>query len=114
MTIGIVGIQSKGEEISDKKLQRRIEKWQDIQIEEELMAVQGREEAVYRDSITGQALRPDLVREARSEELRYFAMKGVWRKRPRKEAVIRSGKAPITVKWVDVNKGDDLTPTLPL
>ena len=34
----------------------------------------------------------------------------VWLKRPRSEAHRVTGKRPISVKWVDVNKGDDLTP----
>ena len=37
-------------------------------------------------------------------------MKGVWLKRPKGEARRRTGKSPISVKWVDINKGDDLHP----
>ena len=62
------------------------------------------------DAITGQPLDPVLVAEARKKELEYFETKGVWHKRPRAEAYRRMGKPPITVKWVDVNKGDDLHP----
>ncbi len=65
---------------------------------------------VYRDAITGQPLVPELVRLARQQEMDYFASKGVWRKRPRSEAFERTGKRPISVKWVDVNKGDDEHP----
>ncbi len=64
----------------------------------------------YRDDITGQILRDDLVREARAKELEYFKAKGVWLKRPRREARHVTGRPPISVRWVDVNKGDDLTP----
>ena len=110
MVLGIVGIQSKAEDVSEEKLKKRIQRWHDIQFEEELMAVQGQREILYRDSITGQALVPELVREARKEELKYFTTKGMWKKRPRREAISRSGKPPITVKWIDVNKGDDITP----
>ena len=62
------------------------------------------------DSLTGQPLDPELVRKARQEELKYFKDKGVWTKKPRQEAYQRMGKAPISVKWIDVNKGDNITP----
>ena len=64
----------------------------------------------YRDDVTGQPLRDDLVVEARAKELQYFHDKGVWIKRPRSEAHARTGKGAISVRWVDVNKGDDLNP----
>ena len=67
-------------------------------------------EKVYRDAITHQVLIPKLVEEARRRELEYFAVKNVWYKRPRAEAMRVTGKAPITVKWLDVNKGDDENP----
>ena len=31
-------------------------------------------------------------------------------KKPKAEAIKKMGKPPITVKWVDVNKGDELRP----
>ena len=64
----------------------------------------------FRDAVTGQSLDPTLVREARRKELQYFESKGVWHKRPRSEAYKFTGKPPISVKWVDVNKGDDDSP----
>jgi len=64
----------------------------------------------YRDDISGQILRDDLVREARQKELRYFCEKGVWVKRPKDEARRKTGKGPISVRWVDVSKGDDMNP----
>ena len=47
---------------------------------------------------------------ARGKELEYFASKGVWHLRSREEAYKKTGKPPITVKWIDVNKGDDEHP----
>ena len=64
---------------------------------------------VFKDAITGQLL-DLLVRLARNEELAYFESKGVLHKRPRSEAYQRMGRPPITVKWVDTNKGDDANP----
>jgi len=64
----------------------------------------------YRDDMSGQVLRDDLVKEARRKELEYFAAKGVWRKRPKEEAKKRTGRQPISVRGVYVNKGDDIHP----
>jgi len=64
----------------------------------------------YRDAITGQPLIDTLIHEARQKELKYFEDKLVWKRRPRSEARQRTGKAPISVRWVDVNKGDDIHP----
>ncbi len=62
----------------------------------------------FRDDLTGQVLRDDLVREARAKELEYFHSKGVWLKVPKHIAKLRGGRPPISVRWVDVNKGDDM------
>ena len=64
----------------------------------------------FRDDISGQLLRDDLVAEARAKELQYFCDKGVWTKRPRREAKSTTGRDAISVRWVDVNKGDDQNP----
>ena len=50
------------------------------------------------------------MREARAKELKYLVDKGVWIKRPKNEARQKTGKGAISVRWVDVNKGDDLCP----
>ena len=75
-----------------------------------LQTARAKGEKIYRDAITSQILIPHLVEEARREELEYFASKGVWYKRTRSEAMARTGRKPITVKWLDVNKGDDENP----
>ena len=64
----------------------------------------------FRDDVTGQLLKDELVREARAKELQYFCDKGVWEKRPKHEARQKTGRGAISVRWVDVNKGDDLHP----
>jgi hypothetical protein len=65
----------------------------------------------YKDDLTGQVLKDELVRAARAQELGYFAQKGVWEKRPRQECYEKTKKSPISVRWVDVNKQDDFNPT---
>ena len=59
----------------------------------------------FRDDLSGQVLRDDLVHEARAKELEYFHSKGVWVKAPVSEARRRTGRPPVTVRWLDVNKG---------
>ena len=64
----------------------------------------------YRDDLTGQVLKDELVTKARRTELDFFHSKGVWVKQSIARARQQTGKAPISVRWVDVNKGDDLNP----
>jgi hypothetical protein len=70
------------------------------------------DETIYRDDLTGQILDSTLVRAARKKELDFFESKGVWIKKAMDEARKRTGKPPITVRWVDVNKGDDVEPNI--
>jgi hypothetical protein len=65
---------------------------------------------VYLDGTTGQPLDPALVVAARAKELEYFNPKQVWTKRRISEAAAKTGKAPISVRWIDTNKGDDEHP----
>ena len=63
---------------------------------------------IYKDALTGQPLIPQLVMAARRLELEYFESKHVWDKRPREESFRRMGRAPVSVKWVDTKKGDQV------
>ncbi len=56
--------------------------------------------------MTGAALKPKLVREARKQDIDYFRKVKVYKKVPRSEA---TGKV-ISVRWVDINKGDEVNP----
>ena len=62
------------------------------------------------DDVSGQPLRPELVREAREHELQFFRDKKVIEKAPRGTARQTTGREPIPVRWVDTNKGDDERP----
>ena len=64
------------------------------------------------DDLTGLPLPPDLCRAARQKELDYFKSKGVWEIRSVNEARKRMGRAPISVRWVETNKGDDANPNI--
>ena len=82
--------------------------------EEEIRtACQGPEQGFsgrYRDDLTGQILKDELVLKARMVELEFFHSKGVWIKVPISDARRRTGRSPISVRWVDVNKGDEANP----
>ena len=75
-----------------------------------LLAVSGTVDGDIYDATTGQMLKKELVERARAEEMEYFKSKNVWTKRPIEEARKMMQKPPISVKWVDVNKGDDINP----
>ena len=62
------------------------------------------------DDQSGESLRPELVREARKEEMRYFRDMKVYEKVDIAECWAATGKAPIGVRWVDINKGDVAQP----
>ena len=69
-------------------------------------------EKVYRDDLTGQVLDSKLVKEARQKELDFFEAKEVWIKKRFEEAKRRTGKPPISVRWVDVTEADDINPNI--
>jgi hypothetical protein len=62
------------------------------------------------DDLTGDLLDPTMMAEARKEEIIYFKKMGVYEKVDIQESFKATGKAPIAVRWVDVNKGDSRTP----
>ena len=64
------------------------------------------------DDLTGLPLPPELCRAARQKEISYFRAKGVWELRPINEARTRMGRRPISVRWVETNKGDDDHPNI--
>ena len=69
-------------------------------------------EGPFYDDLTKQQLPTELVKAARRKELDYFEMKTVWNRVSVQEAWKVNGRPPITVRWVDVNKGDDEHPDI--
>ena len=51
-----------------------------------------------------------MVEKARAEEIATVKQMGVWRHVPREECLRNTGRQPIKVRWVDINKGDDVVP----
>ena len=62
------------------------------------------------DDVSGKALDPKQVRKARGEEIDYVHEMGLYVKVLVSECYKRTGKAPITVRWIDINKGDSESP----
>ena len=62
------------------------------------------------DDVTGQELDPQLMMKARRDEIQYFRDMGVYEKVDVSECWNATGKAPIAVRWVDINKGDTANP----
>ena len=52
------------------------------------------------------------MKAGREKELAYFKSKEVWKIVPRSEAHARTGRPPITVRWVNTNKGDHDNPNV--
>ena len=66
----------------------------------------------FMDDLTSLPLVPELCRAARQKEIDYFKSKGVWEIRSIDEAIRRMGRRPISVRWVETNKGDDGHPNI--
>jgi len=64
----------------------------------------------YWDDLSGKKLKPNLVKKAREEEMEEFNKHMVYKKVPLAKAWSSTGKKPIAVRWVDVNKGDEQDP----
>ena len=67
-------------------------------------------EVVAYDDQSGAELDPEKVAAARLEEIVYFRQMGVYEKVDVKMCWDETGKNPIAVRWVDINKGDEQNP----
>ena len=72
-------------------------------------------ESEFYDEISGKMLDPEMVKEARAKELEEIYKvrhtgKTLYHKVPIEECYEKTGKAPISVRWIDINKGDDEKP----
>ena len=68
--------------------------------------------SVYYDDISGAPLPNDLVMKAIAEEMAQYHKHGVYEKCPIEQCLKRTGRKPIGVRWVIVNKGDDKNPNI--
>ena len=64
------------------------------------------------DDITGQWLDAGKVTAARMEEVQYMGKLSMFEPATWEECIAKTGKPPITTKWIDVNKGTAEEPTI--
>ena len=57
------------------------------------------------DDLSGENLPQEGVRLARKEEVGYMEGRKLWTPKPVKECWEKTGKAPVSVRWVDISKG---------
>jgi hypothetical protein len=57
------------------------------------------------DDVNGGSLPVDLVRAARMEEIGFMKSKPIWEECSVEDCWIRTGRGPVSVRWVDTNKG---------
>ena len=62
------------------------------------------------DDVSGAELDPKVVRKARGEEIEYVRKMNLCSKVSTQECYARIGKAPIIVRWIDINKGGAANP----
>ena len=62
------------------------------------------------DDVSGTQLDPEKVVEARKDEMSEYKKHKVYVKVPIKECYEQTGKAPVQVRWIDINKGDSESP----
>lgn len=75
-------------------------------IDEDGKEYQDYQHCEFWDELSGAPLRKEGVIRARKDELGQFRKHTVYVKRPLKESYEVTGKGPIGVRWIDINKGD--------
>ena len=64
------------------------------------------------DNISGVPLDPKLVEEGRREEMEFLRQLGAYRIDSKARCREESGRDPVPMVWVDVNKGDEQKPNV--
>ena len=62
------------------------------------------------DDVSGAFLNPQMVKKARADEIEYVRTMKLYTKVPISECLEKTGKQPIAVRWIDVNKQDTTNP----
>jgi len=71
---------------------------------------QGEKEFMFYDDVTGEPLDFEGVIRARAEEIAEYRKHNVYSKVPISECIAKTGKKPIGMRWIDINKGDKTNP----
>ena len=64
------------------------------------------------DDVSGAELDPKMVQKARRDEIEYVRSMNLYTKVKISECLKYTGKKPIAVRWIDVNKGDAKNPNV--
>ena len=78
----------------------------------ELLKLKVGNKEVFLNDLTGLQLDLALVREAWAKEMEHVRSQGLCIKKPVKECWDNTGRPPLTVRWVDIHKGDDKIPNI--
>ena len=62
------------------------------------------------DDVSGAELDPNQVKKARAEEIDYIHMMKLYEKVTIDDCYKKTGKTPISVRWIDISKGDAQSP----
>ena len=62
------------------------------------------------DDVFGAELDPKMVQKARQDEIEYVRSMNLYTKAKISDCLQKTGKKPIAVRWIDVNKGDAKNP----
>ena len=65
-------------------------------------------EGYYWDEVMGKQLDAEGVKKAREEEMGHVRNLEVYTKVPIQQCWDRTGKGPVRVRWLDINKGDEV------
>ena len=68
------------------------------------------QELIAFDDVSGAELDPKMVQKARKDEIEYVRSMNLYTKVKISECLQQTGKKPIAVRWIDVNKGDAKNP----
>ena len=74
---------------------------------EDQVEAEEEQEYIAWDDVKGGMLNARDVKAARNEEVGYMKKRGIWVERPIEECWKKTGKAPVSVRWVDTDKGVD-------
>ena len=83
------------------------DRFDETAIEWKRIADYEKELAMAWDDVTGKELDPNKVAKARAEEVEYISKTNLYTKVPRSKAKQCKAKV-ITVRWIDINKGDNI------
>ena len=111
--IGQVELQDHLQEVWEKVGGHSLEKWiaevrQDLQSQEKELELDGDESVTAYDNVHGGEISVKDLRAARKEEVEFMKARGIWKERPMEECGRKTGRMPVSVRWVDVNKGTDI------